>query len=282
MHNIVLAIVICGISIAFAIGPFLWPKSEEEQKLEEFHTSTPIDLVDPEMAPPEIKPLVMQGFNILRECKKNLPEYAKDGVNCTNCHFAAGNTLGGTNNGISLVGATKHYPFKPPGEDGLITIEDRINGCFLKSMNGKALPAKSQEMRAIVAYLTWISSPVKNIPITWRGLPPLYSNHTPNRQKGAQLFAAHCAECHGKNGEGQERSEALSYPTLWGPHSFNAPDGMNKFPTLTSFIYFNMPYKDPFLTLDEALDIAAFLVSEPKPYLPSGQQDRGKHDNQDR
>lgn len=259
-----LAIFFLGILIAFAIGPSLWPKSEESKKLEEFQTDTSITLLDPEMAPPEIKPLVMQGFKQMLDSKKYMSEYANEGVNCTNCHFAAGNTLGGTNNGISLVGVTKNYPFTT-SENKVITLEMRINGCFTRSMNGKPLPENSQEMRAIVAYLTWISSPAENTVVTWLGLPKLYSKHTPNPQNGGQLFATHCASCHGDNGEGQPRTEQLSYPALWGKKAFNAPEGMNRFPVLAAFLYCNMPYKNPFLTVEEALDIAAFLVTQPEP-----------------
>ncbi|HEY4831451.1 MAG TPA: c-type cytochrome [Waddliaceae bacterium] len=260
-HNTFLAILVLGMGIAFTIGPSLWPKGEESKKREEFQTDTSITLLDPEMAPPEIKPLVMQGFNQMLDSKKYMPEYANDGVNCTNCHFAAGNTLGGTNNGISLVGAINNYPIILP-ENKTVTIENRINGCFTKSMNGKPLPVGSQEMLAIVAYLTWISSPAKDISVTWLGLKPLHSQHTPNPHNGAELFSIHCAACHGDSGEGQRRSEQLSYPALWGPHAFNAPEGMNRFPVLASFLYFNMPYENPFLTAEEALDIAAYLVSQ--------------------
>jgi thiosulfate dehydrogenase len=260
-HNTFLIILVLGMAIAFIIGPSLWPKSEESAKLEEFQTDSSITLLDPEMAPPEDKPLIMQGFHQMLDSKKYMSKYAKDGVNCTNCHFAAGNTLGGTNNGISLVGVTKNYPIILPEKNVKVTLEARINGCFTRSMNGKPLPQDSQEMRAIVAYLTWISSPTKDTMVTWLGLPPLHSKHIPNPHNGSQLFATHCAACHGENGEGQQRSEQLSYPALWGSRAFNAPKGMNRFSVLASFLYYNMPYKNPFLTVEEALDIAAFLVN---------------------
>ena len=37
------------------------------------------------------------------------------------------------------------------------TIEDRINGCMMRSMNGRALPEKSPEMMAMVAYLRFLA-----------------------------------------------------------------------------------------------------------------------------
>src|SRR5437868_4689265 len=60
-------------------------------------------LVDPETAPEKIRPLVMKGLYTMLETQKHAPAYAGDRITCTNCHFSGGNTLGGENNGISLV-----------------------------------------------------------------------------------------------------------------------------------------------------------------------------------
>jgi thiosulfate dehydrogenase len=35
-------------------------------------------------------------------------------------------------------------------------MEDRINGCFRRSMNGKPLPPDSDDMKAMVAYFDWM------------------------------------------------------------------------------------------------------------------------------
>lgn len=261
------SIFIATMVLFFGIGPkFLWPANELEKKLTLYRNYRPAELVDPEQAPREIRAIVVQGYNYLLETRKNLPQYAGDWVSCRNCHFAAGNTFGGANNGISLVGVSKKYPIHEEGNK-VVTLEDRINGCFLRSMNGKALPVDSKEMKAMVAYLNWISLPVEKYPANWLGLPRIRSQHVPDPNNGQKLFAQYCAACHGKDGEGQMREEGLSYPPLWGPHSFNSAAGMNKFPVLVSFIYCNMPYRDPFLTLEEAMDIAAFVIEQPRPKL---------------
>lgn len=224
-------------------------------------------LLDPEMAPEAIRPLVMQGFYILKETKKNAPEYAGDSISCTNCHFNCGNTLGGPNGSISLVGVTHLYPKKLNGNPHY-TLQDRINACFEKSLNGKPLPKKSKEMQAIMAYLEWISKDVPaGMPVLWLGIKPLRSHHVPNPENGAKIYSSECAMCHGKNGEGQQRKEDLSYPPLWGPHSFNESAGMNRLSTLSAFVYHNMPFQEPNLTVEEALDVAAFIKKQPKPKL---------------
>ena len=38
------------------------------------------------------------------------------------------------------------------------TLEDRINGCMERSMNGRALPLDSREMRAFSSYMRWLST----------------------------------------------------------------------------------------------------------------------------
>lgn len=216
-------------------------------------------LVDPEQAPESIKPSVMHGFRILMETKKYLPEYAGDRISCTNCHFAEGNTLGGEGGGISLVGVTRFYT-------DTNALQQRINACFSKSLHGKPLPIESEEMKAIVAYLDWISKPTQKLAtIPWRGVKPLRSSHVPNAQEGAQVYATYCASCHGSDGQGEKRNEDLSYPPLWGEGAFTKNAGMGKLETLASFAYFNMPYEEPHLNVEDILDVSAYIISQPHP-----------------
>jgi thiosulfate dehydrogenase len=229
------------------------------------HSSVRFDLVDPEAAPEDIKPLVMQGYQILLETKKTLPEYAGDRLTCANCHFACGNTLGGANGGISLVGVTKVYPKQLEGGKEF-TLAERINACFDKSMSGKPLPVDSQPMKAMLAYLEWISHDVAASSKTpWLGLKELRSFHEADAKTGEHIYTNYCSECHGPDGQGQSRSLNLGYPPVWGKNSFNAKAGMNQLPKLASFVYYNMPYGEAELTIEEALDVAAFIVNQPRP-----------------
>jgi thiosulfate dehydrogenase len=222
------------------------------------------DLVDPLMAPVEIRDVVCQGFEILYETQKHAPKFAGNRLTCNNCHFNAGNTLGGANNGISLMGVTLRYPKSLPNKKEY-TLPERINDCFKKSMSGKPLPIDDPMMKAIIAYLQWISHEVPPQSKTpWLGLKPLRSLHQPNPENGAQVYSTHCALCHGQDGQGQPRELHLSYPPLWGEHSFNAAAGMNRLPILSSFVYYNMPYEQASLTVEESLDVAAFIIAQPR------------------
>ncbi|MCC8434510.1 hypothetical protein HP567_008085 [Brevibacillus sp. M2.1A] len=57
-----------------------------------------------------------------------------------------------------MTGVTTVYPQYIARSDKVLTIEDRINGFFQRCMNGKPLPYNSDEMRAMVAHLTYIAT----------------------------------------------------------------------------------------------------------------------------
>lgn len=219
------------------------------------------DLLDPELAPPDIREKVLLGYHIMLDTKKYAKEYCGNNVSCKNCHFGAGITLGEKNGGISLIGVTGAYPQYSQRSKKMITLAERLNNCFMRSMNGKPLPMNSPEMEALLTYLEWIScevSHVKNIP--WLGLDDLQSKHKPDAKHGEIVYKDHCAICHQPDGSG-----AAGIPPLWGPHSFNSGAGMSTMPMLSSFVYSNMPYQEACLTEEEALDVAAYVISKPRP-----------------
>ncbi|TXI38168.1 MAG: c-type cytochrome [Nitrosomonas sp.] len=235
-----------------------------------------VNLVDPEMAPDDIKPSVMHGFQIMLQTKKNLPQYADCSISCCDCHFGGGNTFGGTNGGISLVGAAKRYPIVDRNGKKT-TLADRINGCFLRSMNGTPLSTDSPDMEDMVAFVTWISSVVDKVEdAPWLGLKPLTSKHIPNIDNGREVFIQHCSMCHGKYGQGQEREYNLDYPPLWGDYSFNDGAGMNNLQRCASFVYYNMPRESPILTEEESIDVAAFVTTRYRPHYTPPEEQKAK------
>lgn len=232
-------------------------------------TNLQFNLSDPEQAPPGLKDVVMQGFEIILHTPYYLPEFVGGELSCTNCHIAGGNTLGSKGGGISLAGVAAAYPTYNERSHTVIDLQRRINECFKRSMNGKPLPFDSEEMLALVTYMTWIS---KGFPIyeepPWLGLKPCVKQNL-NPERGKDLYVTNCADCHGTNGEGGNRHEGdvgRTIPPLWGPHSFNDGAGMHRQEILASFIFNNMPYLEPILTEDEACDIAAFIRQQPRPH----------------
>src|SRR5215831_869001 len=118
-----------------------------------------------------------------------------------------------------------HYSARSGAE---MTIEDWVNACMTRSMNGRPLPAAAPEMQALLAYSKFLSTgvaPGQLLPGLGTGnMPELDRAADPVR--GAASYANACVACHGPNGAGIRRSlptTDLGYmvPPLWGNDSFN-------------------------------------------------------------
>src|SRR5262249_9879909 len=88
-------------------------------------------------------------------------------------------------------------------------------------------------------------------------------------------YASACVACHGPNGAGIRRSlptTDLGYmmPPLWGNDSFNDGAGIARLITAANFLHFNMPhgvdYLNPQLSPEQSWDIAAYVISQPRPH----------------
>ena len=217
----------------------------------------------PKDAPANMKKEVMLGYNIMNETQKYAGKYVGNKLTCSNCHFNGGISEGGKNGGLSLVGVATEYPKYRSRAKTVVNLLFRTNSCFVRSMNGKPLPLDSKEMVALVTYFQWIS---KGLPIyqkiPWLGLKHIKSDHKPDAFKGKQIFATTCIACHGAEGQG-----TTAAPPLWGKNSFNDGAGMDKLANLAAFAHNNMPYHVSNLTEDQALDVAAFVTSQPRPHF---------------
>lgn len=224
---------------------------------------TRFDLVDPETAPETMLTKILYGYHIMLDTKQHCPQNCGNTLDCNCCHFNGGNTLGGKNRGISLVGVSAMYPKFSKRDNKEIALTDRLNNCFMRSLNGKPLSMDSYEMEALVAYLNWISHEVMDAPmLPWLGLAPVPSNHIPDSVAGEKVYHDHCMICHGENGEGNP-----GVPPLWGPNSYNDGAGMNMLPMLSSFVWLNMPHGQPCLTPEQALDVASYVIGRPRPHF---------------
>lgn len=219
------------------------------------------DLVDPAASPEPIRAAVLRGYRLIVDTQNEAKEYAGDRINCTNCHFAGGITTGGRGGGISLAGVAAKYPIYDTRAESMIDLSERINMCFERSMNGKALPLDSDEMLALITYLHWIS---RNFPtyakVPWLGVKIISSTKAPDPKKGEMIYAQECALCHKADGEGEG-----VIPPLWGDGSFNDGAGMGVLKVMSSFVYWNMPYMNAHLSENEAIDVASYIVKQPRP-----------------
>jgi thiosulfate dehydrogenase len=198
--------------------------------------------------------------------------YAGNNLACTNCHLQAGTKKFGLPL-FGLFGAFPQYSARAGGE---ISIEDRLNSCMTRSMNGRALPNDAPEMQAMVAYIKFLSTGVA----PGETLPGLGSGHMTELKRAADpvrgeaVYRRMCLACHNSDGSGIARSSAdpvLGYmiPPLWGSDSFNDGAGMARISTMANFVHFNMPhgtdYLNTRLTVDQAWDVSAYVLSQPRP-----------------
>jgi thiosulfate dehydrogenase len=198
--------------------------------------------------------------------------YAGNNLACANCHLRAGTVKFG----IPLFGLYGQFPMYSARAGADISIENRLNSCMMRSMNGRPLPVDGPEMQAMVAYIKFLSTGVpagERLPGLGVGkMPELDRAADPVR--GKAIYANVCTACHGADGQGIRRSLPsvdLGYmvPPLWGNDSFNDGAGMSRLINAANFIHFNMPngvdYTNPQLKPEDAWDVAAYVVSQPRP-----------------
>ena len=172
-------------------------------------------------------------------------------------------------NAAPLVGVYARFPQFRERSNSVAIIEDRVNDCFQRSMNGRALPYDSRDMRDIVSWLAFLSrgTPVHQ-DTTPRGIP-LLAAMAADGARGREQFTTACAACHGMDGQGTPAG-----PPLWGPKSFNVGASMARLRTAASFIKYNMPHDRPgALTNQQAFDLAAYMNSHPRPDLKGKEND---------
>lgn len=198
--------------------------------------------------------------------------FAGNNLACASCHQQAATKPFA----MPWTGVSATFPQYRGREDDISTVEERVNGCMERSMSGKALPLDSREMKAFVTYISFLS---RGIPVgaTVEGAGMVQSkmpNRRANLDNGAKVYAAQCAACHGDNGQGVRAgqpgdAQGYVFPPLWGPDTFNNGAGMNRLAMATRFVKHNMPqgtnFDAPQLSDDDAYDVAAYMLSKPRP-----------------
>lgn len=214
---------------------------------------------------------VVRGMRLHLETKKLLPNNVGNNLNCGSCHTNAGTVAGGS----PFVGVSAMFPSYGARAGRVITIEERINGCFLRSMNGKPLPKDGADMKAMVAYYDWMKKDYKmNDKVPGRGIGKVDTSLVPNAENGKKVYEAQCAACHGQNGEGLKKADGTPvFPALWGDESFNIGAGMARTYKAAEFVKANMPFgihtKFPLgqggLSDQDAVDVAEYFTHQPRP-----------------
>jgi len=137
-------------------------------------------------------------------------DFVGNDLDCTSCHIDGGKekTLG------TFIGTAAAFPAYSKREKTVQTLQDRINNCFMRSMNGKRPIIDTEASVAMAAYVTWLSQglPIQMNPAKpinpfytklWinKKLVPLAKKAThENYLNGQKLYTQKCAVCHGEDG----------------------------------------------------------------------------------
>ena len=220
---------------------------------------------------------IRYGKRITTDTQSNARAYVGNRLNCSSCHLDAGRKAYAS----PWVGLWGVFPEYRSRSGKVNALQERVNDCFERSMNGKPLPYDSEEMRSILAYIWWLS---KDVPtgatVRGRGFATVQMRQPADPKRGATVYAEKCAACHGADGYGREgpTGEYL-FPALWGPKSFNIGAGMARLGNAAAFVKTNMPLgQENTLTGKDAIDVAAYFTRQPRPDFARKSQDWPKGD----
>lgn len=238
----------------------------EEEKTGELAYNPPsMDDLDPDDPMTES---IQYGEELFNETNVALDEHVGNELSCMSCHAD-----GGLSQSSSMVGVTTQFPQFNKRAGKVFTLEDRINGCMVRSMNGEMIDPASEEMTAMVAYLAYISEGIEQgEDIPWRMLNTMEEIPEPDIARGEELYETkNCMACHATDGSG---TGANSGPALWGDDSFNDGAGMSRMTKMAGYIQNNMPIGEEYeLSDQEAADLAAFILSQDRPIYDGHDED---------
>ncbi|HJU64216.1 MAG TPA: c-type cytochrome, partial [Gemmatimonadaceae bacterium] len=200
---------------------------------------------------------VRRGRALMVATRDSLPAHVGNALRCTSCHMNDGLKA----NAMPFVGVYAQFPQYRSRSGKVIEMEDRINDCFERSMNGRPLARDGRDMIDIISYMSFLSYGVPvGARVEGQGIPRLQPMDG-DSARGAQVYAQSCVVCHGANGEG-----TAAAPPVWGPRSYNIAAGMARVRTAAAFIKQAMPFDRPgSLTDQQAFDVAAYVNSQSRP-----------------
>ena len=216
----------------------------------------------------EFADMVRLGKQIFENPKERAAAYVGNTLRCSSCHLDAGRLA----DSAPLWAAYVAYPEYRAKNKKVNTFEERIQGCFAFSMNGKAPPLGDPVLIALESYAYWLASGAPTgAKLPGRGYPKLPQPAiAADYGRGKIIYQQQCALCHGQNGAGQQANDgSIAFPALWGDDSFNWGAGMASIANAAGFIEANMPLsRAKTLTTQQAWDVATYIDSQERPQDP--------------
>jgi thiosulfate dehydrogenase len=202
--------------------------------------------------------LIFRGKVIFDHTPQYARPWAGNALACSDCHLKSGTQAWAA----PMYGVARDYPSFSGRAGRVITIEERLQECMVRSEDGQPPPVDNDVMKALVAYINWLSrDEFKTQAATGRGYGAI-ADLKGSVVRGKNLYAKKCAGCHGIAGVA---NPAILAP-LWGPGSWNDGAGIDRAAELAAFLLRNMPADKPgTLAAQEAMDVAAYVDSRPRP-----------------
>ena len=206
------------------------------------------------------------------EVRDPLKRYAGTNMACGSCHRGAATVPFAA----PLIGTYSVYPQFQPRFGKMVSLENRINLCFTHSLAGREIPEDSKEMKAMMAYIEYLSQGVpKGAKIIGeKEMVVEEPKRAANLVRGEAVYKSQCAVCHGADGQGQRTgvvgdTKGYTFPPLWGKDATSESASMFRILSTYQYVYTNMPFGQaswnrPALSKDDAFDVAGFVISHPR------------------
>jgi thiosulfate dehydrogenase len=215
---------------------------------------------------------IREGYRIFRNSTELAADFSGNDMDCASCHLNGGQKV----KALPLVGVSGLFPQYRNRDAALVSLEERIRGCFIRSMNGTAPPFDHPVTLALSAYIHWLSQGVPTgVSPPWRGLNQIPAEariaiDDLDLARGKALYEEECAACHGLDGVGFNLGGLAEPAPMWGEGSWNDGAGAARIWRLAGFIRYAMPLTAPgSLTDEEAQQISAWINSHDRPVFPS-------------
>lgn len=244
-------------------GPIIQVRAEDATSATKTFVPPPDSAIPADKFGEEVK----LGEEIFRDPAVHAKEFVGNQLRCSNCHLQAGRQAGAA----PMWAAYVSYPAYRSKNGHVNSFQERLQGCFKFSMNGKVPKLGDPVLVALESYSYFLA---KGLPTgekpTGRGYPALPKPPLPaDYARGGQVYAEQCSACHGPQGLGQSSSGKVVFPALWGPQSFNWGAGMGSIKHAAEFIHANMPLGlGGSLTTQQAWDVATYMDSQVRPQDP--------------
>ena len=225
----------------------------------------------------ELGESILRGFELVDDTSNVLrgkAASAEDGeklvneLSCTSCHAGAGLD----SDVSSLVGMSAVYPMYIGRSGKIVSLQDRINGCMVRSMNGTKFEANDPDLNDMVAYMTYISEGIPvGAELEWRHQNSVEDMPIPSVADGEKVYQQSCATCHAGDGSGTGSNTG---PAVWGDGSFNDGAGIARLTKMAGYVTNNMPVGNVgSLSEQEIADVSAFILSQDRPEFANHEGD---------